>query len=740
MITELTDFLTQQIYDHPKPEIYLADALTDFHDGTGGTLQTHIYLDSLNLRAAPEIDSANLTIYHGAKINIGQSSFSASSISVDSLQDKAIKIVIPDTTLEGGESEVEIAKRTVTWFGLIDTVTTEGVSVGKLLIQAVGVLKLAEKHKIYSSHCMDQAGADTQEVEVGLPFNVDVKNYFGVTGNRSVTKRWKLSAETYVFSYESRGRDRWTAKTAVEYLLAWHPPNEFLGIASPEWVVDTQTATDNPADWYDCHIDTDGKSLKELLDELIPRKRALSYYVSYDDVKKKIVLRMFTFVASDLLVSSEGGEDKFIKANTNKFTVALQESIWIENDATVIHSIDQKYDQVIARGERCTSTCTLTFDDSDADVKHFIKDWTTAEEDLFKDASSTTNKDANSLYRSEDRRKHVYCRFRIADEFNGRDLADNFVDPLLDQEGEPRQPYNVDTNPLGHSIRVRGLRLMRQLPLMDRVDYSGNNLESLAVQAEIEASVSNGDGASEYIPPIVIAQDPVTSLWVHLDQFSASTGGSKDASVRRTWSCNLHVAKNEPSVELRVSNGRQTLIAKADFLTPAPLGVYDNYWDPERQNGIDYRTIQATICIEFERRLEVSKKLGTSTFSRPDRILNLEIKDARLDYLVPDTVVALGAGVRFTSDGGYLRDDRGRVKSIVNATAEWYGRTKRAVSFSYKQPRRLMNIGDLITEVDGIGLTADINTPVTSITYTFPEGNKGGSTKIETGFAEVDFV
>lgn len=741
-IPELADSLDQIIYEHPACRVYLADSLTDFHQTAGvelgGTLSPQLYCNQLTLRAAPEVDSAELEFTFATQIPIGEDAYVLTILTPNDLLGKAVRIEIDDTT---GLTLAEQLTNKIVWFGTIMNVSTEGAGIGRLQVQALGVLNLADHRPINSAVSLNAAGDDKIETGLGRPFNTDDRDQFGPIGNRAATK---LPGDThYLFANEDRGREKWTAQTAVEYLLARHVPLNSDDQPQPEWMLDPETTESQPADWYDVQLATEGRTLKELLDALLPRKRAMSYYVWYDSQRQKIVLKMFTFLAEDLEVSTEpvGFTPRLIPANPNQYTVDPSTNVWFGADLKITESSEAQYDVIEARGEQATTTCTLSLD---PDYDEFVPDWSTADEAAYKAAASTTDEKLNTQYRTEDRVQHVYSRFRLSDDFDGRvsgGLEEYWLDPLLDEQGTPQPIYNATTNPSGHPLRIRGLKLLHRLPFKERLDYSGTALEGLALKAQIDAAVTAGDGDSEQLPPICWYDRPSDNKKFLLDRLSTATKDEAAAADKLAYSFHVDLPRHEPSIQLRVSSGRQTLFAKTDFTTPAPAGVYATDWDPVAKNGIDYSRCYTTVCIQFERRLLITKTITANVTTRPKRVLVIDVPDARLDYVLPETVVGVESGaIAKTTNGGYVRDDRERVRSIVNATAEWFGRVKRAVEFSYKQPRKLLAIGDLITSVEGESLQQDINTPVTSISYSLGNGNQSGETKIATGFAEVDFT
>jgi hypothetical protein len=769
---EISDHLQQTIFEHPDAEIWVADSLTDFADGEGGTLMPHLYLLSLNLRAAPDIDSAEIEIRTGIQIYADGIAFSSISPAVKDLLGKTVKVRIPNTipdipeevvdavpAEDTEEEEEEIADgedpRDVIWFGRIGTVITEGVSVGSQRVAASGVLKMAEQHFIHSAFSLDDVGTDQIELGVGLSFNVDATDQFGVEGNRAADK---LTGDScYLFAFRNRGAKKWTSYTAVEYLLWKHSPLDTHGDPSPQWVYDSQTFVEEPNDWYECRITTEGKSLKQLLDELIPRKRAMSYWCYYDDTTQTIKLRVFTFVNESIeLYSSDTGDTRTLPANTNQVTVDCRDTIWI-TEVTLSESTEGQYDTVIGRGDLLTSTCTLALGSVNLPPQ-FVEDWTTTtggDQDLYKSASSTSDKMANAKYRLSDSVQHIFSRFKLYESWNGKTFeftgGNRFwaFPEVLPISGTLRQfdPAIPDERGAGLSVRVPGIRLLRKLPLKERVDYSADKIASGNVATQLAALVGASQNDTENIPPALMIDlgdldnSGASESWVYLDHLSAATEGDADKKKRRHWSVSCVIAAHEPSLELRVVNHCQTLIARDSFLSPTPTGVYDDHWDPVKQNGFEYSTVLATVCLQAEHRLTVSRSIvSIIPDGRPERILNIEVADCRRDYVVPYTIVGIKAGVRIEStSGGYIRDDRPRLVTIVEAAAEWYGRVKRAFECSYKQTRKLFEIGTLITEVDGLESDTDINTPVTAITYSMGSGNTGGTTKIETGFAEIDF-
>ena len=119
------------------------------------------------------------------------------------------------------------------------------------------------------------------------------------------------------------------------------------------------------------------------------------------------------------------------------------------------------------------------------------------------------------------------------------------------------------------------------------------------------------------------------------------------------------------------------------------------------------------------------------------RPLLLNVAGAHADWIVAGTIVATAAGeLKKTLNGGFLRDDRPKLRDIARMAFEWYGKQRRVLNLSFSGITTGFDIGQLVTNI-GTGATLEeINTCITSITYDL-QGNK---TTLHTQFGELDFT
>lgn len=116
--------------------------------------------------------------------------------------------------------------------------------------------------------------------------------------------------------------------------------------------------------------------------------------------------------------------------------------------------------------------------------------------------------------------------------------------------------------------------------------------------------------------------------------------------------------------------------------------------------------------------------------------LLLNVRGAHCDYMLPGTVVGVDAGeLKKSTAGGFVRDDRPKLRDIARMAFMWYGQERRILNLSFRGLSSGFSLGHLITTIGSGGNTQTINTCITSITYNLT----AGTTSLVTSFGELDF-
>jgi hypothetical protein len=206
---------------------------------------------------------------------------------------------------------------------------------------------------------------------------------------------------------------------------------------------------------------------------------------------------------------------------------------------------------------------------------------------------------------------------------------------------------------------------------------------------------------------------------------------SNERQLRR-WSATMRILPDRPALEINVQGAPQHFLAT--YVAGAFEGL-EPFNDPRREQGIDYDMLRTTLCLRLPWRVQRRIKIRQEPVAgRPWRRLLIPV-DARLDYVVPDTVVRISNGRAERSTGGFVRDDRLRLAQIAKAAARWYQTERQSLFFRIRGVVETVRLGQLVTSVGGRYTLEGINTPVTGIRYDLLQQ----TTELETSMAQVDF-
>ena len=533
----------------------------------------------------------------------------------------------------------------------------------------------------------------------------------------------------------------------------------------------------NSLGWYDIDLQTNGKTVKHLLDELIPRQRAVGYYVTFDNTVDQIVVNVFSFANADIPLPN----GQTLGANPNQRTLNFEQALDV-TDAVISETAISKYHRIIARGEKRTTTFTTRIQCEQGPTAILCAAWSSGDEIDYQTASSTASDYAgltlqqqqarNAIYRSAPRLEEVYRRY------------------TLNQNNDPSERWNgIITDPLGvvttqYGLRcdqtlptftgivgtsdprdyVPALRVTRALPLYESVDWSGTNIQTF-----VYSSAFPDNRHPSFMAPFVFG---ITTQAVAASSSSSSSIAAKPARYEmldrlqrswvaagdRTWSAKLSVLDTEPGIEIHATVPH--FLATAAATAFAAMADHENL---STQKGIPYTDCFATICVELTEHIQVDEVLEVPPTNAPEQVLILNVPNARHDWVVPYTVVDIRDGLPVqTISGGLAKNDYARLATIAQAAAQWYSQERQTLELSYRQLRGLFQLGQLITDVGSnydkpaeddlsssssssssasvVVPNASINTPITSITYNLGKGNTPGFTKVETGFASFDLV
>lgn len=644
-----------------------------------------------------------------------------------------------------------VAGTTNTWYGVIEDaedehggiVTFDGLSLasGRQTLHCYGMERLLDKEYLSESWVdIDQAAA----IPVQLPI------CFNRGGRPNKNDRSIQPYDGNVF--EGRvltpgGTNRptaqwWSTWDICDYLVRWATPKESFRTRNrrlPYVLVNDAIylpLLDRPV------IEQEGKTVLSLLSRLIDRRRLRSFRATVDETKtpNEVQLVVNAWNASEI----DSGIDDVDILLPNYDVISL---LYDRNESTTALLRKAKlnrYDRIVARGARRTSTATFFVDSTLLSIV-----WNATEEAAYEAAASgeagyagwdsLKKQQRNAEVRSSDELSAVYSWFKLGDDWGQQVLA-----------ADSASTYPAFVDDAGIFVRqdIHEVRFEPGLPLYEHVDYSG-------------AIISNGTAADPpifvYRQPLVIFKTPTDARYVAGDAIATlaeSTGDPVTDGKNWRWSAIVRAQPDSRVLEVRVSGEPQHVIAETDF---TPLAGDRNVGD------FDYKSKEMLITATLLDNRYAEGKYppdGTGDGTLVDEQFGYVIYagDAyRQDYVVPGTVVDVDtAGALVKSNGGYVRDDTDQLAAIARIAYEWWHQERIILSLQTTQLTSGVQVGYLIdtigdstikANIPGVGEVTNehyetVNTVVSELRISWPrlEGNQRGTPRMQftTGAGELD--
>ncbi len=497
----------------------------------------------------------------------------------------------------------------------------------------------------------------------------------------------------YVFEPDPAVAQYWTTRQAVQYLLAHQLPTNNGGVSAIPWALANAAVV---PDWDACFAELDGRTVHDVLTELLGPRRLMSWTVSWDLSS----LQVYPFSMSPTLINL--GTDA-VPANTNTHSL-LFDADPLSRGAVNADGSDV-VDQVVVRGGRRVSICTL-----DLPSTSLENDWTDANKTSYNTAASAGagygTKDVyeqrrlNANVRQGALLANVFRRLRIPLAWDCKVAGDPSTTPA-----GPKQDVFID-EAAGNAAYLPNPGAVRILPtsgLRRGKTYTGT---VTAVDSE-----TLGD-----LPPLVTLKTP------QLGRREVQTiGRAHDiAGGEPAWS--VQVTVPDPRViDLEVVGAPQHMLGGAAFVSLAA--------DPDPTDGFDIADTRATVAIEEDRFAEGIWPASLATMDIVRRRVVYVGDGYQVIRIVPHTVIGLGADATETrTAGGYVVDDRAILTQLARLLAAYHTTPRLQMTVASQRRTGVLTVGSIVTSV-GTAYPTDVNALVSRIELTNPEGAGVGSVR-----------
>ncbi len=724
--------------------VYVADTLDGpFLPVEGADLD----LERLSITLGQSIDEARFTLSYGESVR-RRSSTAYELVTAQDLVDRFVRVDFEGRRWYG--VFVDDSRDRHGSYGLGATIA------GTQVVTALGLEHLLRTVVVTSSYVR---GSTEFQIGRGLVFNGDEN---GATfGNLSAG----LPPVTILSPMFEASRDRgtpWSARNAIEYLLTRFPPRDGTGAPVGTWRLSADA--DSVIGWMEQTVPTDGRTVFDLVEAFVDRRRGLSWHVEFDEASGVVELRPVSLLAQPVNLPGVGT----IPSNVSPVAVDFEGAADVNAEVRLTQLT--RFDRVVVRGARKTTTCTLPLSTSGVpgvtveEGGALVEDWTANEQSRYLEAASNEpgyddllfvdQRIRNGEARTSESVARVFRRFRLNPNWHGRIRDDDgsgseyFVSPPHDDDGNPVAEWGPDLTLSPEPLWTEGLRFEPRLRLVDRADYSADRIETGAWFVDVPETAAfdfrpplvvcrSTYSADEFPPAIGFVVNPVEHRYLageELDVFAGSVGSAE----ARGWNLSVDVLEKAPAIDLVVNGKPQHFFARTTF-DPALAASFDPEDDPAENGGLQWsEDTRVTLTLEQDSHLVHVEDVVERSLGEPRRDKVIRRPDLRRDYVVPRTVVAVESGqLVHTESGGYVRDDLPRARALAKAAAAWYGVDRAALTLGIGRIDASLSLGQLVTTIGTPGSESErtVNATVHRIVFDFA----ADTTVIETSFGELDF-
>lgn len=658
------------------------------------TLQGNLWCNNASWSLLPSVPVADLELQYGYVLPHGGTSWTTQS-----------KLAIEGYYVK---IEYDAADGTLEWIGYIDEVADEqggivnGVASGTQRFVAYHLVNVLSHHYITRDRWYDEPNSAARWSGSAIAFNADGKP------NRTETAPAGESGPIFAARHPTDGFDvanysaskYWSTREILQYLEDHQQPLDNTGANKIPWAWDDLSAA---PDWDQPQIQTEGRSLLDIVQELAGPSRLLQISAEVDDgtTPNTLKLKLHSLVGSSITLGTG------ISHPANPDTLTLTTWAAQDTNVTVQNSLSRRSVQVVVKGAKRQAVASLRVGGS-SDDEGLVRGWSGIQELDYENAASA-EPDYSGMSDSEKREANERARARteLADVFRtfvmnplwSFTIAGEYLFQTDDDIPEQYYPYWSD------------LRFRDVLPLKDGdVDYANPTTET----GPFPKITFDDDHIAGFRDPYVVFERDDTLKYIDVEKMANGDDPK--------FSCYVGIAKEDKAVTLDVTGAFQHAIAN-DWFNGLPV-------DDEDYGNWDFEKAFFTFAIGEDRYCEASypadADLPTVDVVRRKIIY---AGDAYQRILVaPNTIydTETNGTVKYVRGGQSVpefRDDRQAIEAVAKIADGWHNETRKVLRLVSARPTATAAVGQLVTTINqSTAQQETINSIVSEISIRTPRG------------------
>lgn len=588
---------------------------------------------------------------------------------------------------------------TVLWYGRIldATETLDGGNNEDLEVECYDLRWMLTRKQVVTSFAYGDDGGDPVTVTPAaiaraLPFN-EVRSGV-IWGN--------MSGNGEYFAEDVTDREEWTAAAAIRYLLANFRPDEEL-----TWTLAANTATDVLEAMPVLVQQTHGKTVYQLLNELMPRNRGLSWRLDFNEGTSTATIVPVSMTQTAVTLP---GSSTVIPASTDQQALNLEDNRDIAPRLT--YSAQNRYDAIKVEGARKLAVGTFKVAQIAGNNSELANNWDSTSRAAYISGAGTVTPAVDKTPLDEQARRtaplsYVFSTFNLPTDWDGRCKGDAIM----------FAKHNATTGlPLSSfaDTWIPGLRFESRLPLLEAYNYSDPSAPALVSGFTAQNN--------QYM-------EPIATIEYDGKRYDVTNLPRTNEKQVLPFTCSVQVFDNQPTVYVRTSSPPHVLGGDEFNNSTDKPGDYEQV--------LDYLDLEFTLAMQMDEHISYTYPETPTATNDMLQTQVIRIGDrAQWIYVADGTTVGVSkTGTLTTATGDLIRNDMELLKDIAREAYVWYGTERRALDVSVQQIIQYVQPGTLITTIDAVATTLTVNTTVSFVEYDFSNGTQ----RISTAFAEIDF-
>lgn len=668
------------------------------------TLQPNIWCEEASWSLLPAMPSASFVLRYGRVLPHGSTNWATQA-----------KLAIGGYYIK---VEFDCADGTISWIGFIDQLADEqggivaGVATGTQHFVALSMAQVLAYEFVTRSRWFDEPNSLARWSGSAIAFNQDGRP------NRSNSET-PAGGTVPIFSPAAPRNwtglpwstpKYWSSRKIVSYLIEHATPRDSSDAKLIPFRVDNIEAI---PDWDRPVIETEGKSVLSVLEEIVNASRLLQLSQTIDPATPNVVVLKVHSLSSAAL-ALPGSNTHPANADPVEFvTVAAQDT-----NILVQGSVTSLVHQVVVKGAK-RETCFTGYIANTAEA--FTKGWNTVQEAAYNAAASgeagygaastTQQRHLNQIVRSRHKLNDVFRTFVLNPAWS---FLVNTDQVFADEDDNRYYPWWND------------ITVAPYLPLKEGIQYE-------------LADVSEDDHRAtvEYRPIYVLFKRPDAAQYLQAEKMADG--------IDPKFSVSVGLAKYNNGITLDVSGSHQHAIGFADF-DPLPV-------DSDSLGEFDYLDAEITVSLTEDRFAEYQypDTLSATADAIRKKVFYVGAAYKNVRMLAGTVVDVDNAGtveaVHSTNidSGGTgtntLVDDTPKLESIGQIASDWYLVTRQILRLTTPRPTAAAFVGQLVQRVNyGTEQAATINTVISEIRLHSPQSDRSAPVNfaITTAMGELD--